>query len=281
MQNYEQTILSQFANSPTLLSLIESFNDCVDPSANIDAFYDNVWNIDTAAGYGLDVWGRIVGVSRVLQVSTGAWLGFEEANDGSVETPFNQAPFYDGAATTGNYALTDDAFRQLILAKAYANICNGSIPGINQVLMILFGSYGGCWCTDGQNMTMTYTFEFELSPVQYAIVAQSGVLPRPAGVSVTIIQLGMVNDGGVLTLSGTAAGYPTSPVGLSAGALYNNGGVVCVAGTTTPNPSAPPVYLATTSASALLALGGSNLPLSNPGVGSGKLWNNSGVVCVA
>ncbi|KAA1013040.1 DUF2612 domain-containing protein [Paraburkholderia panacisoli] len=281
MQNYEQTILSQFANSPTILSLIESFNDAVDPRANIDAFYENVWNIETASGYGLDVWGRVVGVSRVLQVSSGAWLGFEEAGDGAVDTPFNVAPFYNGTATTGNYALTDDAFRTLILAKAAANITNGSIPSINQILMILFGSSGACWCTDGQNMTMTYTFEFQLSPVQFAIVAQSGVLPRPAGVQVTIIQIGLVNDGGVVTLGAGIVGWPTSPSGLSAGALYSNGGVVCVAGTTTPNPAAPPVYLATTSASVLLALGGANLPISLSGLANGQLWNNGGVLSVA
>lgn len=281
MQNYEQTILSQFANSPAILSLIESFNAAVDPSPNIDAFIENVWDVSTASGYGLDVWGRIVGVTRVLQVSTGAWLGFEEAGDGSVETPFGQAPFYDGAATTGNYALTDDAFRQLILAKAYTNITNCSIPSINQVLMTLFGASGECWCTDGQNMTMTYTFEFELSPVQFAIVSQSGVLPRPAGVQISIIQIGLVNDGGVVTLGAGIIGWPTSPVGLTAGALYSNGGVVCVAGTTTPNPTAPPVFLATISASALLALGGANLPLSPSGLISGQLWNNGGVVSVA
>ncbi|PVX61226.1 DUF2612 domain-containing protein [Paraburkholderia unamae] len=281
MQNYEQTILSQFGNSPAILSLIDSFNACVDPRANIDVFYDNVWNIDSAVGYGLDVWGRIVGVSRVLQVSVGAWLGFQESNDPLVETPFNQAPFYSGTATTTNYALTDDAFRQLILAKAYANITNGSIPSINQILMTLFGDSGECWCTDGQNMTMTYTFEFTLSPVQYAIVAQSGVLPRPSGVEVNIVQLGLYNDGGVLALSAGIIGYPTSPSGLANGALWSNGSVVCVAGHTTPNPAAPPVYFSSVTPSSLLYITGSNLPLSNPGVGSGILWNNGGVVCVA
>lgn len=280
MQNWPDTLLSQFANSATILSLIESFNDAVDPRANIDAFFENVWNIETAVGYGLDVWGRIVGVSRVLQVSSGEWLGFEEAGNGTVETPFGQAPFFNGTATTGNFALTDDSYRTLILAKAAANITNGSIPAINQIMMALFGSSGPCWCTDGQNMTMTYTFEFQLSPVQFAIVAQSGVLPRPAGVQVTIIQIGLVNDGGVVTLGAGIFGWPTSPTGLSAGALYSNDGVVCVAGTTTPNPAAPPVFLATTSASALLALGGANLPISNSGIGDGQLWNNGGVVSI-
>jgi hypothetical protein len=279
--DFRDTILSQFANSPVILSLVESFNDAVNPSANIEAFINNVWDISTAVGYGLDVWGRIVGVNRVLQVSSGQFLGFEEAGDPTVETPFGQAPFFSGGATTSNFALTDDAFRTLILAKAAANITNGSIPSINQILMALFGSSGDCWCTDGQDMTMTYTFEFQLSPVQFAIVAQSGVLPRPAGVQVTIIQIGLVNDGGVVTLGQGIFGWPTSPSGLSAGALYSNGGVVCVAGTTTPNPAAPPVFLATTSASQLLALGGANLPLSLSGISNGQLWNNSGVVSIA
>lgn len=279
--NYEDTILSQFANSPVILSLIESFSAAVDPSPNIDAFYDLIWNVDTAEGYGLDVWGRIVGVSRVLQLSAGQWLGFEEAGDGTVETPFNQAPFYNGAATTTNYALTDEAYLQLILAKAYANICNGSIPSINQILMTLFGSSGECWCTDGQNMTMAYTFEFELSPVQFAIVSQSGVLPRPSGVALNIIQLGLYSDGGVVSLSPGIIGYPTSPDGLANGALWSNGYVVSVAGTTTPNPAAPAIFFANVSPSQLLFITGANLPLSNPGVGSGQLWNNGGVVCVA
>ena len=36
-------------------------------------------------------------------------------------------------------------------------------------------------------MTMTYTFEFALTPVEQAIVEQSGVLPRPTGVSSSVV----------------------------------------------------------------------------------------------
>lgn len=279
--NYEDTILSQFANSPTILSLIGSFSAAVNPSANIDAFFANVWNVLTAQGAGLDIWGRIVGVTRVLQVSTGQWLGFEEAGDTTVETPFGQAPFFNGGSATSNFALTDDAFRQLILAKAYANISNGSIPSINQILMTLFGASGTCFCTDGQNMTMTYAFEFTLTPVQAAIVSQSGVLPRPSGVQVTIVQVGLFDDGGVVALSAGVIGYPTSPSGLANGALYSNGGLVCVAGTTTPNPAAPPVFFLNATPSSLLFVTGANLPLSNPGVGTGQIWNNHGVASIS
>jgi hypothetical protein len=188
MENVLQTVISQYGNSPTILALIDGFNAAVDPSTNIDSFYNSVWNVETAVGFGLDIWGRIVGVQRVLQVASGVYFGFAEAADNS-ETPFNQAPFYSGESATSNFALTDDAFRTLIYAKAYANISDGSIPSINNILMTLFGSQGNCFVTDPGGMTMSYTFDFTLSPVDFAIVSQSGVLPKPTGVTLSIVQV--------------------------------------------------------------------------------------------
>ncbi|MCS6515083.1 DUF2612 domain-containing protein [Burkholderia thailandensis] len=62
MDNVLQTVLAQYANSPTLIQLVQNMNGYIDPSADIDAFYDNVWNIQTAVGRGLDIWGKIVGL---------------------------------------------------------------------------------------------------------------------------------------------------------------------------------------------------------------------------
>ena len=45
------------------------------------------------------------------------------------------------------------------------------------------------YVTDGLDMTMTYTFAFQLSPVQSSIVFNSGVLPRPCGVAASVVQL--------------------------------------------------------------------------------------------
>lgn len=185
--NVEDTIISQYANSPTLRQMIQNLSVYLDQGANIDAFYDLVWNVATAQGYGLDVWGRIVGVQRVLQVSSGIYFGFAEAAD-NTETPFNVAPFYSGQTTTSNFALTDPAFQTLIFAKAAANICDGSIPAINNILMSLFGSQGNAYVTDLGAMRMTFTFDFTLSPVDFAIISQSGVLPKPSGVTLSIVQ---------------------------------------------------------------------------------------------
>ena len=202
---WEQTILSQYANSPILLALISSLHAAIDPTVNINSFYTNIWDIYTAQGYGLDVWGRIVGVTRVLNVGAGSYFGFEGTTGpfnasgdsfGGGPAPTGANSWYSGQTTTTNYSLSDNAFRTLILAKAFANVCNGSIPAINQILVNLFitpvaGRTGNFYCTDGEAMTMTYTSTLRpvLTPVEVAIVSQSGVLPRPTGVFTQLVQI--------------------------------------------------------------------------------------------
>ena len=61
MRNLKDTVISQYAHSPVMLSLIQSWNDAIDTAADLQAFYDTVWNVSTAQGFGLDIWGAIVG----------------------------------------------------------------------------------------------------------------------------------------------------------------------------------------------------------------------------
>jgi hypothetical protein len=186
MISVEQTIVSQYANSPTLARLVQDIDAWLDPSANIQAFYDLVWNVDTARGFGLDIWGRIVDVSRELELSiTSGFFGFAEMGVGV--TGFDEAPFYtDASSATSVYTLTDDAYRTLILVKAMANISATTAPSINRVLRQLFAGRGNAYVQDTGGMSMAYVFDFYLDAVELAIVQQSGALPRPAGVSVTI-----------------------------------------------------------------------------------------------
>lgn len=186
MKNFPQTVISQYAESPRLTALLSFINTWLEPDSNFEAFYDLIFNLQTAVGFGLDCWGRIVGVVRVLTVANDEYLGFE-GPFGSSGNSFNAAIFYEGEPTTGNYYLTDDAFRQLIYAKAAANITNGSIQAINAILMnILFPQRGNAYVIDNLNMTMIYKFDFSLEPFEIAIVRDSGVMPRPVGVSVTV-----------------------------------------------------------------------------------------------
>jgi hypothetical protein len=183
--NWQGTVISQYNQAPTIQTLLYAVNQWLDPTANLDAFYDLVWNVDTAQGYGLDVWGRIVAVDRVLKIQVDdPWFGFEEATALSA-WPFNQGIFFNNEPLTGNFALSDDGYRVLILAKAAFNIIDGSIPATNQLLINLFGSLGKTYIADNRNMSLSYVFEFLPPRVVAAIISQSGVLPRPTGVNVT------------------------------------------------------------------------------------------------
>lgn len=185
------TILRQYSNSPILDAIINSYAAALDPTELFDELFDDIWNVMTAQGYGLDVWGRIVGVSRTLQLPPSAdqFFGFQATSDPSHFTGFNQAPFYTGQQLTNNAVLNDDQFRSLILAKAAANVCDGSIRAINSILLALFPNRGPCYVTDLGGMQMQYVFSFTLTPIELAIVNQSGVLPTPVGVTATVVQL--------------------------------------------------------------------------------------------
>lgn len=179
-------LLSQYANSPVILALVDNWSAAIDRLADFDAFFEAVWNVDTATGFGLDIWGRIVGVNRMLYVPDSDYLGFSQSSDAQ---PFDQGIFYGAGTFTANYRLTDSAYRKLILAKAALNITNGSIPAINAILRALFPGYGNVYVRDNADMTMVFVFGATLTKVDYVIVSQSGVLPKPVGVSVTVEQL--------------------------------------------------------------------------------------------
>lgn len=188
MINVEETIISQYGTSATITQLVKNMDKYIDPRADIDSFYDFVWNVNTAQGFGLDIWGRIVNISRDLQLEPdSSWFGFSEALPGSV--PFDEAPFYPESVDTYTFTLADDAYRSLILLKALRNISSTNAESINQLLQNLFAvSRPGAraYVNDIGNMEIRYTFEFKLTNYELAIVVQSGALPRPAGVTANI-----------------------------------------------------------------------------------------------
>jgi hypothetical protein len=153
MKNWSQTLISRFSDSKILVSLISSFDAAMDPSANIAAFLQYIWNVRTAVGYGLNVWGAIVGVSRVVPSSP-------------------------------PITLEDPDYQTLILVKAAANIGNVTIPTLNRLLRLIFAGSGLVYVQDNLNMSLTYVFLFQPTAAQLAIVEDSGVMPRPAGVLV-------------------------------------------------------------------------------------------------
>ena len=173
-----------------LTSMISSMSVAIDQSPQFQNFYDFVWNLPTAQGFGLDILGKIVGVSRLLQVvGSGKYFGFEDNQTPEDYLPFGQGPFYTGPGGGNAVALSDSAYRILVAVKAASNIAATNAPSLNAILQSLFAGRGLCYVADTGNMTMQYVFTFPLTTVEYAILTQAGVPPHPAGVTVSIVQI--------------------------------------------------------------------------------------------
>lgn len=183
------TVISQYANSSTILQLIKNMAQYMRQDVNFQNFYNFVWNVNTAQGFGLNIWGRIVDISRLLEIPNNLNLfGFENSQVPPGVQPFNFGVFnVPGGEVSQSYLLPDDAYRTLILVKALANISRTDAPSINRLLQNLFPNRGKAYVIDLGGMAMQFTFEFQLTITEYAILSQSGALPHPAGVRVAIV----------------------------------------------------------------------------------------------
>lgn len=103
-------VLSQYSGSPTITQLLSDFRDNIDPQVDIETFKENIMDIDTASGVGLDTWGRIVGLPRQV--------------------------YYNETTVT----LDDETYRRLLMFKAMSNITDTSLATLNRMLPILFGN---------------------------------------------------------------------------------------------------------------------------------------------
>ena len=144
-----------------------------------DSFYTHIWNIDTANSQGLDIWGRIVGVSRYLTLTNQDYFGFDPDFD-----PFNESPFFNGSSITNTFILDNDDFRRVIKAKALNNISKTTIPGIDKVLDLLYGHRGVTYAKVTGNHELTYVFKFEPTDLDQAIASAPDLLPKPAGFTI-------------------------------------------------------------------------------------------------
>jgi hypothetical protein len=167
MINVAQTIISQYANSPTLTQLIRSLDGYIDPQADFDNFYNQIWNINTAQGFGLDIWGRILGISRQINVPA----------------------IYPVLVAPGLTNLTDAQYRTLLLVKALTNISESTAPSINNALKKLFVGRGNAFTVNQGGMHMQYKFLFALQPYEYAIMASQSAITVPAGVGTSLFSI--------------------------------------------------------------------------------------------
>lgn len=131
-------IQSQYAASVRITAILQSCKDHILPDADIALFYDKMFNIQTAEGYGLDVWGNIIGISRYIQ-----------SHDDPSET----------------LTLDDENYRKLLFVKAAANIMDSSMYSLNYIIKKLYPNLT-CYVQLASNWQEDDGFIYDANPME-------------------------------------------------------------------------------------------------------------------
>ena len=161
---------------------VDFMNDCL-------KFID-MWNIDTAEKYSLDVLGRIFGVSRSsVSLTEKEYLTYYEKTGG---LGWGLGRWYvAGEAFGETILLTDQEFRFLIKARIWKLYQNPSLDYLTDALQALTGD--DAYIVDNGNMTMKVYYGNTIaldSFIKFA-VENLDILPRPVGVMYTYEQAGV------------------------------------------------------------------------------------------
>lgn len=154
------TIYTQYLHSPKLRAIVDGINKLIDPRDFTLEFLEKVWTLSTANTWGLDNWGRIIGLGR------------------NFTTP-------DGET----YTLDDDQYRKFLYIKAAANITDCSIPSLNRLLQAVFEGRGGVpYIIEVDTMYIRYVFPFWLEDWERVLLRSVEIIPKPAGVGFEIFE---------------------------------------------------------------------------------------------
>lgn len=146
---------SQYSASPRIRAICDIFQKMIDATGDLENAFSAIYDPSKAEGIFLDWWGERVGVSRNIVIN--------------------------GQDTR----LDDDYYRFLIFYKAAANISNGTIAEMNNLLSRLLGL--PVFVIDNLDMTISVRVIGQPTDLQIVILQNYGLLTRGAGVGYNII----------------------------------------------------------------------------------------------
>lgn len=122
-----------------------------------NSWYDDIFNIETANTFGLNLWGVFLGVNRPSYESNGQTISF-----------------------------TDEQYRTVLKGRIMLMNSNGSIPSFNKYLNFLFPN-GTTYVVDYHDMSVNMIFYYTPTDEELAIIQSDGFLPTPTGVKVNYV----------------------------------------------------------------------------------------------
>lgn len=183
----DATVQSQYAASPHIRALVDAFWEALNPDADIDLIYKNMIDPDTAVGFGLDVWGRIVAIGREYLAADEENIYFGFNPNSSINSrldTFDNAPFFK--KIDGKVRLADPAYRTYIFIKAMINIGDCSLASINRMLKLMFPN-AEIYCLHVDTMVLRLVIRSKLAEADKQALLNLPWLP--AGVGLEMYQI--------------------------------------------------------------------------------------------
>lgn len=153
-QDLSKVILWQYDSAPKFNALVA--NEQTFMNNEITKFWEdfdtNIFNLSTCDTFGLELWGRLLGVARPTYLDDGVEVEYD-----------------------------DEQYRLVLRARIYLLTFDGSIYALNKFFKMLFPEYPVI-ITDNYDMTVTIGFVQEPTDEIKTILRDSNFLPRPAGV---------------------------------------------------------------------------------------------------
>ena len=184
--NYSELLIWQYKLPKAIAEIDMKSQFWIDFMEDCLKFID-MWNIDTAEKYSLDVLGRIFGVSRSsVSLTEKEYLTYYEKTGG---LGWGKGRWYvAGEAFREAILLTDQEFRFLIKARIWKLYQNPSLDYLTDALQDLTGN--DAYIVDNGDMTMKVYYSAEVSQdsfIKFA-VENLDILPRPVGIGYTYEQ---------------------------------------------------------------------------------------------
>ncbi|OOF84422.1 hypothetical protein BKG93_07770 [Rodentibacter ratti] len=182
---YSDLLIWQYRNKPKAVATIKLMENMI-AQGFVELYQlQDVLNIETATGHQLDLVGKHVGQSRVINgyqlrkffgfKDSPHALGFGKNLTGGGQWYRKRNPLSDSVR------LSDDDYRFLIKCKIIKNYQTGTLPNLIEACRFVFGK--GCVITDNYDMTVSVVIPAQsLSDFKNFAINHLDILPRQAGV---------------------------------------------------------------------------------------------------
>ncbi len=143
-----------------------------------EAWYRDVFNLDTANEFGLAVWARIL--DAPLDFVNSDQPGKVPFGFGAFNKNFNNGNFAQQAGSTQGLTTSQ---KRIVLKLRYAQITSRcTVPDINKALAGVFGA-GNAYVLDPQDMSFAvFVFDFQPDSSLQLVLEKFDILPRPSAV---------------------------------------------------------------------------------------------------